>query len=72
MLDNINGNAPCKECANRYVGCHDSCTNYKIWKHDLYELKGRLYASINPKGCSYFKNYDRIPKCATKSKKKYK
>lgn len=24
--------APCKECTNRYLGCHDKCTNYKEYK----------------------------------------
>ena len=24
--------APCKECTNRYCGCHDKCEDYKIYK----------------------------------------
>ena len=25
-------NAPCKDCKDRKLGCHDACDNYKAWK----------------------------------------
>lgn len=24
--------APCKDCADRYPGCHDRCSGYQSWK----------------------------------------
>lgn len=26
-----NGNGPCKDCADRYPGCHDHCDRFKEW-----------------------------------------
>lgn len=32
---------PCKDCEERYVGCHSKCVAYLEWKkeHDLYKNK---------------------------------
>lgn len=27
--------APCKDCADRYVGCHDTCERYRIACEEL-------------------------------------
>ena len=29
----------CKNCQNRYVGCHDNCEDYKAYKQYLEEKK---------------------------------
>lgn len=37
-LNNINtDDCPCKECIERYVGCHSKCLKYVDWKqqHDV-------------------------------------
>lgn len=28
--------APCKDCSDRYLGCHGKCPKYRLWrvKHD--------------------------------------
>lgn len=25
---------PCKDCTDRYVGCHSNCSKYKDWKSE--------------------------------------
>lgn len=38
---------PCKECDDRYIGCHDSCFKYGKWKEQRDEEKKKrqdLYA----------------------------
>lgn len=27
--------SPCKNCPNRYIGCHDSCQNYITYKKQV-------------------------------------
>lgn len=28
----MNENAPCKDCAEKHLACHDHCDKYKAWK----------------------------------------
>jgi len=30
---------PCKDCPNRYPGCHSKCEQYKAWKQEWDKLK---------------------------------
>jgi len=30
---------PCKDCPNRYPGCHSKCERYKAWKQEWDKLK---------------------------------
>lgn len=25
---------PCKDCVNRYLGCHSDCPTWQVWKSD--------------------------------------
>ena len=34
-------NAPCKNCTDRQLACHDSCKKYKDWKDYLFKTKQR-------------------------------
>jgi len=31
--------APCKDCTERYLGCHDYCDKYKEWKQYRNDIK---------------------------------
>ena len=31
----IREDAPCKDCTDRYQGCHDKCNGYAEWKAKL-------------------------------------
>lgn len=33
--------APCKDCAERELGCHSRCERYQAWRHDL-DRKNKL------------------------------
>jgi len=30
---------PCKDCTDRYIGCHSDCDKYKDWKSSLETIK---------------------------------
>lgn len=30
---------PCKDCPDRYPGCHAKCEKYKAWKKEWDEIK---------------------------------
>ena len=30
---------PCKDCADREVGCHGKCEKYKAYRHELEHVK---------------------------------
>lgn len=34
--------APCKDCADRHLACHDSCEKYKEWR-DRYHAQQKHY-----------------------------
>ena len=39
-------NAPCKDCPDRYVGCHSSCSKYKEFQNfcaEINEKRSYLY-----------------------------
>ena len=33
--------APCKDCNDRYIACHDHCERYKAWKQEFDVIKER-------------------------------
>jgi len=35
MQDNWKPDSPCKDCCDRYVGCHSSCVRYISYQQDL-------------------------------------
>lgn len=40
--------SPCKDCSDRYVGCHSKCDRYKAWseahERELEQTKKAKYA----------------------------
>ena len=42
---------PCKNCPDRYLGCHSNCDNYKKFKEEIAERKRK-----QQRGREYF-NY---------------
>lgn len=36
--------APCKDCENRYVGCHDRCKKYQEYKKQSDEERENAHA----------------------------
>lgn len=34
-------NAPCKDCPDRHIACHDHCQKYQEWKKAFREAKER-------------------------------
>lgn len=35
--------APCKDCPDRYVGCHGNCEKYKEYKAQLDSMRDQAY-----------------------------
>lgn len=35
--------APCKDCADRHVGCHSKCSKYVEWKKEIEAKQHELY-----------------------------
>ena len=31
--------SPCKDCKDRYIGCHDKCVLYAEWKAEIERVK---------------------------------
>lgn len=36
-------NSPCKDCADRHVGCHSTCENYKDYQKKILAVKTTIY-----------------------------
>ncbi len=39
--------APCKDCKERYLNCHDKCEKYKAYRLELEKAKEAYNKSIN-------------------------
>lgn len=39
--------APCKECADRKVGCHSTCPKYTEWKAKAVQEPKREFYKLN-------------------------
>lgn len=50
-----NGNGPCADCEERYVGCHAECERYKAWKEDREKQREAKHAAT----ASYREAYGR-------------
>ena len=37
MIKTNNSKCKCKECTDRYLGCHDHCEDYKVYRQELDE-----------------------------------
>ena len=35
-------NSGCKDCTERYVGCHSTCENYKLFREELDARKKQI------------------------------
>lgn len=35
--------SPCKDCPERFPGCHGKCDKYNKWKIDLNNLRDKIY-----------------------------
>ena len=42
-----NMNIPCLDCADRCIGCHATCENYKTWAQDRREWLDKIYKQKN-------------------------
>lgn len=45
--------APCKDCPDRYVGCHSKCTKYKEFRSNLDNLNNKLKEAKRLQKASY-------------------
>ncbi len=36
-------NGPCKDCEERYSGCHSECKRYLEWTEGIKEMKAAVY-----------------------------
>ena len=63
--------SPCYSCADRTIGCHQNCEEYKIWRRYQHDVKYQMSIMNNPPGCSYFKE-KLTENGVKKSKKKYR
>lgn len=48
---------PCRGCADRHVGCHQNCSDYKDWYSALQNKKMNYLHSI--KGDNEFRSYQK-------------
>ena len=37
---------PCKDCSERYQGCHGKCSRYTEWRSEYDKMKAQLAAEI--------------------------
>lgn len=37
------GNAPCKDCPDRFVGCHSTCQKYVQYRTDRDDMIKKMY-----------------------------
>lgn len=37
---------PCKECADRFIGCHGKCEKYKTWRAEYDEINKKRNLNI--------------------------
>jgi hypothetical protein len=40
-------NAPCKDCKDRYIGCHGKCERYAEFKEEGERIKEKVLKSFN-------------------------
>lgn len=45
--------SPCKDCAKRYLGCHDRCDDYGAYKVELEDIRLKIMKFHSQDG--YFK-----------------
>ena len=47
LINNNRPQSPCKECENRYVGCHSTCEDYLDFRGRSDEMAKRVRAKMN-------------------------
>ena len=67
---NGNSNAPCKQCTDRFAGCHAKCDKYGVWKNEINNRRKAIKEELNPSMCRYFKQHKSV--AAPKSKRRYR
>lgn len=45
-------NGPCKDCPDRFIGCHDECEKYKSFREELERCKKIMIKEIESRRCS--------------------
>ena len=65
-----NKKAPCKECKERYLGCHDKCSHYKEYKKDLDDKKRIITEAKNKNKELFALKRDSITKSIRRNKSK--
>ena len=46
-MSSSNSNNCCKECADRYIGCHDRCDKYQAFKQARANIKSKIMEAKN-------------------------
>lgn len=60
---------PCKDCADRYPGCHGKCDAYKEWRQPYLDEKLRRSKSRIPDQLlkeGHYKGWKKYKKCGWK------
>lgn len=61
--------APCKDCKERYFGCHDECVKYQAYQNKVEEIRQRRQDEVRTRSyiCDeVFKNVRRYKSYVTK------
>ena len=52
-------NAPCRECSERYIGCHDKCRQYRDYKTKSLDIKKKRNRDAAPSKFIIGQSYNR-------------
>ena len=52
-MDNRSSLSPCKDCGDRYLGCHSDCERYKSYKEENRERRMRKVNDLEKRGVIY-------------------
>ena len=52
-------NAPCRECTDRYLGCHDDCARYREYKKNSEDIKNKQKQDTEPAKFLKCESYNR-------------
>lgn len=61
-------NSPCKDCPDRYFGCHDHCDRFAEYR----EKKDKQKEAINKEKQTTYFGRDKIPSTYVKAKHYYR
>lgn len=64
------GNNPCRDCEERYEGCHGGCERYIAWKDGVNERKNSIYQARKGEALASSFTIDEVFKIRAKKYKK--